>query len=259
MIRIWLIFFIAGLFLSSCVPNKRYTLLQKKGVNEREMAKDTILRSYDLQLSNYRIQPQDQLSINVATMTPDQYNFIKELNPTQNAGAGGMNMMLSGYFVNNGGDVSFPVIGDVKLAGLTVFEAEDKIEGLLQPMLRDPIVKVRLLNFRFTFLGEINTQVTSFNPRISIAEAIALAGGLTELSDRENIKVIRQRGNQADIYYVNMLREEFISSPYFYLQQNDIVIIPPLKQRTFKLYWGQSLGLFTSTLSIILLIANLNK
>jgi polysaccharide biosynthesis/export protein len=257
MIRKSLFFSLVLLLFGACVPNKKYVLLQKDDVNKKNMPKDTILRSYNLKLSNYRIQPQDQLSINVATITPDQYNFIKELNPSQ-GGMGG-NMMMGGYFVDNEGEVSFPVLGDVKLAGLTVFEAEKKIEGLLQAMLRDPIVQVRLLNFRFTFLGEINSQVTSFNPRISIAEAIALAGGLTELSDRENIKVIRQRESQADVYYVNLLKEDFISSKYFYLQQNDIIIIPPLRQRTFKLYWGQTLGLFTSAISVVLLIANLAK
>ena len=256
MIRKYLFPSLFLLMLGACVPNKKYVLLQKDDVNKKNMPKDTILRSYNLKLSNYRIQPQDQLSINVGTITPDQYNFIKELNPTQ---GGGMNMMLAGYMVDNEGEVSFPVLGDVKLAGLTVFEAEKKIESLLQVMLRDPIVKVRLLNFRFTFLGEINSQITSFNPRISIAEAIALAGGLTELSDRENIKVIRQRESQADVYYVNLLKEDFISSKYFYLQQNDIIIIPPLRQRTYRLYWGQTVGLITSAISVVLLIANLAK
>lgn len=262
MIRIWLFFLAALLMLGACVPNKKYVLLQKNDVNKKDLAKDTVLRSYQLQLSNYKIQPQDLLSVNVETLTPDEYNFIKELNPAQNsrmgvAGAGGV--LLTGYLVDNEGMVEFPVIGKVKLAGLSVFEAETKMKEVLAAYLRDPIIRIRLLNFRFTFVGEVNTQITSFNPRISLVEAIALTGGLTELADRENIKIIRQRGDQADVLYVNLLDESFVSSPHFYLQQNDIVVVSALKQRPFRVYWTQNISIFLSTMSVVLLMVSLTQ
>ncbi len=72
-----------AILITSCVPNKKYVLLQKNDVNKKDLPKDTILRSYQLQLSNYQIQPQDLLSVNVQTITPDEYNFIKEFNPVQ--------------------------------------------------------------------------------------------------------------------------------------------------------------------------------
>ncbi len=155
-----------------------------------------------------------------------------------NAGGG---ILLSGYLVDNEGMVDFPVIGKVKMAGLSVFEAEIKMKEVLATYLRDPIIRIRLLNFRFTFVGEINRQVTSFNPRISMVEAIALTGGLPELADRQNIKIIRQRGDQADVYYVNLLDEAFVNSPYFYLQQNDIIVVSALKQRPFRMYWTENI------------------
>lgn len=247
----WLVA-LAAIF-SSCVPNKQYVLLQKDDLNKRDLATDTVLRSYQLQLADYKIQPQDQLSIDIETLTPDEYNFIKELNPKQ--GSGGL--MTAGYLVNNEGNVTFPVLGKVKLAELTLFEAEEKMQGVLKDLLRDPVVRIRVINFRFTFVGEINRQVTSPSPRISMMEALAMAGGLTELSNRENIKIIRQRGDQADVYYVNMLKEDFVSSPNFYLQQNDIIVVSALKQRPFRLYWTQNLGLFISTVSLVFLVINL--
>jgi len=264
MIRIWIWFLAALLVLGSCVPNRKYVLLQKNDVNKKDLPKDTILRSYQLQLANYKIQPQDLLSVNVETLTPDEYNFIKELNPAQGGnnvrmGNGGGGMLLSGYLVDNEGLVEFPVIGKVKLAGLSVFEAESKMKEVLANYLRDPIIRIRLLNFRFTFVGEVNTQVTSFNPRISLVEAIALTGGLTELADRENIKIIRQRGDQADVLYVNLLDEAFVSSPHFYLQQNDIVVVSALKQRPFRIYWTQNISIFLSTMSVVLLMVNLTQ
>lgn len=250
----WLVALVA--IISSCVPNKQYVLLQKDDLNKKDLPTDTIQRTYQLQLSNYKIQPQDQLSINIVTLTPDEYNFIKELTPQGGAGSGGGSGVM-GWFVDNEGSVTFPVLGKVKLAGLTIFEAEEKLKEVLKNLLRDPVVRIRVINFRFTFVGEINAQVTSPSPRISMMEALAMAGGLTELSNRENIKIIRQRGDKADVFYVNMLKEEFVSSPNFYLQQNDIVVVSALKQRPFRLYWTQNLALVVSSLSLVFLVINL--
>ena len=228
----WLVALVA--IFSSCVPNKQYVLLQKDDLNKKDLPTDTVQRTYQLQLSNYKIQPQDQLSINIVTLTPDEYNFIKELAPqagmTTSGGAGGAGGGM-GWFVDNEGSVTFPVLGKIKLSGLTIFKAEEKMKEILKDLLRDPVVRIRVINFRFTFVGEINRQITAPSPRISMMEALAMAGGLTELSNRENIKIIRQRGDQADVFYVNMLKEDFVASPNFYLQQNDICpcfIIPVL-------------------------------
>ena len=247
------------LVISSCVPTKKYVILQKDDLNKKDLPVDSIMRSYNLQLSNYKIQPQDQLSVNVETLTPDEYNFIKELNPMQ-GGAGGRligGMMAVGYFVDNEGMVEFPVLGRVKLAGLSVFEAEAKMREVLAPYLRDPVVRIRLLNFRFTFVGEMYAQVTSFNPRITLLEAIALAGGLPEFANRENIKIIRQRGDEADVLYVNLLDESFVSSPYMYLQQNDIIVVSTLKQKQTLKYLTQNMSLILSLTTFVLFFITL--
>lgn len=244
--------------LSSCVPTKKYVLLQKDDLNKKDLPLDTVLRSYNLQLSNYKIQPQDMLSVNVSTLTPDEYNFIKNLNPIQ-GGAGMQGGMAIGYFVDNDGMVDFPVLGKIKLAGLSIFEAEQKMKEVLANYLRDPIVRVRLLNFRFTFIGEMNVQVTSFNPRITLLEAITLAGGLPEYANRENIKIIRQRGDQADVFYVNLLDETFIASPNLYLQQNDIIVVSTLRQKQTLKYLTQNTTLILSLTSFVLFFITLSN
>lgn len=244
-----------GFTLGGCVPNTRIIPLQFNDVNNKNLPKDTILRTRPLTLPIYRIKPQDQLSISVATLTPDEYNFIKELNPANTQGQGGMGaqgMMGMGYFVNTKGMVAIPVLGEVELAGLTLEEAEARIRELLLPLLREPVVRVRMLNYRFTVLGEVNAQVTAPSPRISIVEAIGMAGGLSEFSDRANIKIIRQRNDHVEVFYVNLLREEFISSPNFWVQQNDIIVIPPLRQRTARQYLFQNIGLGVSLFTLIL-------
>ena len=88
-------------------------------------------------------------------------------------------------------------------------------------------------------------------------EAIGLAGGLGELADLKKVKVARQHENTVRVHYVNLLEEEFIESPYYYVHPNDVIVVPPLKQRPFRNYFGENLALIVSTLSLLILVLNL--
>lgn len=249
--RIFLLFTILS---AGCVPISKLVPLQSGDVHEKNIPLDTVVRTRPLALKEYRIQPQDQLSIMVETLTPDEFNFLKQLNPNMmRAGSsGGMagGMGGSGYYVDARGNVEMPVLGPVHMAGLTLMEAEQAMRTALKDLLRDPVVRVRILNFRFVFAGEVNGMVVSPSPRISMMEALAQVGGFTEMSDRSNVKIIRQRGDTAEVLYVNLLDERSISSPNFWLQQNDIIIVSPLRQRTARTYLIQNVGLVVSLLTL---------
>ena len=249
---------IIGALFSSCVPNRKFVPLQYNDVNRKNLTKDSVLRTRPISIIEHSIKPGDQLLIDVETLTPDEYNFIKQLSPG-NLGNRGMmgNMGLIGYFVDKEGKVTLPVIGGITLSGLTLEQAENLLKQALIPLLKDPIVRVRILNYRFTFTGQINTVVTAPVPRISLIEALSMAGGFDELSDRENIKILRQREDKMDVLYVNLLQEEFISSPNFWLQQGDIIIVPPLKQRTARQYLTQNIGLVVSLFTLVVSSVNL--
>ena len=263
MTRIWLLFGVLLIIFGACVPNRKIVYLQKDDLKHRDkIPKDSILRIHPLNIQEYHIQPLDNLSINFETLSDesDAFDFLSKLSPQSRSGSPS-SQALNGILVDAHGEVDYAILGKIKLSGLTIFQAKDSIQARASKYLPDVIVRVRLLNFRFTLLGEVNGEktVVSSTPRLTMTEAIGLAGGLGELADRSNIKVVRQNGDQTEIFYIDLLKEEFLESPYYYVQQNDVIIVPPLKQRPFKKYFTGNLSIITSAISFGLLIITLSQ
>lgn len=254
---------LVALILSSCVQNKKILYLQNGDVNQTDIQpKDSVVRKYNVEQFTYRIQPQDILYITFESLTPDELDFFAKASPNTgniNLQAGGG--LIIGEIVDEKGMIPLPVVGKVKVSGSTVFEAQDKLQELASQYFDSPKAKVRLLNFRVTVLGEVNSEgsIGVSNNRATMLEVIGAAGGLGDLADRSNIKLIRQQGNEVTVQYLDLLSEDFINSPYYYVHQNDILIVPPLKQRPYRKYFGQNISLIVSTLSLLLLAINLTK
>jgi len=248
------------LIFSACVPARKLVYLQKEDElkKRKEIPRDTVLRTHQLNIVEYKIQPLDLLSIQFETLSEDNdaFDFLAKLNPQARVSGNANAAAVSGILVDKEGDIEYPVLGKIKVAGLTLFQARDSLRVVAAKYVADVIVRVRMLNFRFTVLGEVNDEqtVVSTNTRLTMSEAIGLAGGLGELADRTLVKVIRQKGDSTDIYYLNLLQEELIESPHYYVQQNDIIIVPPLKQRTFRRYWVANIGIITATVSFAALM-----
>jgi polysaccharide export outer membrane protein len=249
-----------AMILSSCVPNRKYVVLQKNDVHDTDMLRDSVLRSYNAKRFEYRVQPHDILSVRFQSLTSEEFDFFGKSN-AQVAGAVFGGPLLFGDLVDEKGELSFPVVGKVVVAGLTVFEIQDKLQALADQYLESPSVKVRLLNFRVTVMGEIGREgtISINNNRATLLEVITLAGGLGELADRSKIKLIRQQGSEVDVQYLNVLDENFITSPYYYAHQNDILVVPPLKQRTFRKYFAGNVSLIVSSVSLVFLVINLTR
>jgi polysaccharide biosynthesis/export protein len=249
------------LLLGSCVTNKKFVLLQKDDLHRTDLPIDSTIRTYALKDYDYKLQPEDIISVRFESLTPKEYDF---LNLNLAAQGGNLNLaqgnaLLIGELINQQGEIPLPILGNVKLADLTVFEAQDKLQTLANQYLDQAIVKVRLLNFRFTVLGEVNKEGTLSinNNRATLLEAIGLAGGMTDLADRSNIKLIRQNKGITTIQYINLLDENFLNSPYYYVNQNDVLIVPSLKQRPYRKYFSQNLSLLISTVSLVLVTINI--
>lgn len=257
--RFWLIAVCALGMLASCVPNRKYQYLQKDDVNKKVVQLDTVTRTYDMPGFEYRVQPQDILYIRFESLSAEEYNFFsQQQNSRINSGSG--NISLFGELVDENGEIEYPVVGKIKVSGLTVTEIQEKLKSVAVA-LKSPAVSVRLVNFRFTVLGEVTTEgtVTTTNNRTSILEAIGLAGGISDLADRSKVKLIRQEGGKMEVVYLNLLDENLVNSPYYFLHQSDILIVPPLKQRPFRTYFSQNLSIFISSISLLLLVITLSK
>ena len=262
------VFVLMGLMIcGACVPNRKFVYLQKDDVNVKKLPTDSVMREHKYLAFDYKIQPQDILSIRFESLSPQEYNFFNPAGSMgqgsilQQGAMGGAGALLIGELVDPDGNVPFPVIGKVKVAGLTIFEAQDKLQAIATEYLDSPIVKARLINFRITMLGEVNKEGTVIlgNNRVSMMEAIGLAGGLSDIADKQNVKLIRDINGKTQVQYLNLLDEDFISSPYYYVHQNDIVIVPSLRQRPYRRYFGQNLALLVSTLTLIVFTLNLTK
>lgn len=148
-----------------------------------------------------------------------------------NVGAG---MLINGYLVNEAGEITFPTIGKIQLGGLEMEEARAKILSELEPYFEEPpIVKIRLLNFRVNVSGEVRRpgvfQVQ--NERITIVEAITLAGDFTDYSDRDSVLIMRETNGERKFGYISFESAELFNSPYFYLQQNDVIYVRPIRRK----------------------------
>ncbi|MCA6073436.1 polysaccharide biosynthesis/export family protein [Fulvivirga sedimenti] len=250
------------LMAAACVPNRKITYLQQgEELKEREdIVTDQVVRTHPMVIQEYKIQPLDILLIRFETITQEEYDFFKRIDPQQGAGGGNQqNQINNGIVVDAEGYIEYPVLGRIKLSGLTMFEAQKVLQDKAQPFLPDNVARVRPLNFRFSVVGEVNRPqvVTSQNTRVTMMEAVAMAGDFGELADRSIVKIIRQKGDQSEVHYVNLLEEDFIESDFYYVHQNDIIVVPPLKQRTFRKYFTSNLGIWTATVTAVLLAVSL--
>ena len=187
-----------------------------------------------------RIQSDDRLRITVSCKNP-------ELAAPFNVSSGAVKVTSSGdaaspassdanaYRVDSDGDINFPIIGKVHIAGLSLQEASDKIRELIMRgnYIKDPIVTIEFLNFHYTVLGAVsgNGTYTVDGDKVTVLEAIAKSGDLTANADLHNIAVIRESDGERKIYTLDITSTDIFNSPAFYLAQNDIVYARPKKAK----------------------------
>jgi len=253
--------------LASCVPNKKVALLQNKNEykNPGRDGESAHVRTYTAPTVSYLLQPNDLLDIKISTMTPAAFNPFNDadrtLVPGMVYGQSGTLVQSQGYYVDPEGYIEVPIIGSLKVADLTIVQAEDSLAALVKKYLDKPVVRVKLLNFRFSVIGEVENESTLLagDNNLTLIQALAMAGGASEFGDLSRVKLIRTAGQKTYVYYVNLLSEEFLTSNPCYVQPNDVIVIMPLKQRAYLKYLSPNVSLLATSVSLLIGIVTLLK
>lgn len=218
-----------------------------------------------LPMYDAKIMPKDLLTITVNTTDPEvaaPFNLTVQSssNVARSTSLTGQSV-LQQYLVSNEGTIDFPVLGTLQVSGLTKSEAENLIREKLGIYLKEtPIVTVRMTNYKISVLGEVASpgMFTINNEKVNIFEALALAGDLTIYGKRNNVKLIREdAAGQREIIELNLNKSDIITSPYYYLQQNDILYVTPNKTKARNSDIGQGTSMWFSATSILVSIANI--
>jgi polysaccharide export outer membrane protein len=264
-LRKMLIIFAATAMLAACVPNRKIARLQYKNeYSEPEtIGKDSLVRKYNTGEFSYLLRPNDLLDIKIATTTPSPFNPLNDadrtLVPGQVYGQSGNLAQTQGYYIDPAGFLELPLIGKLNLAGLTINQAEDTLAARAGNYLDKPVVRIKLLNFRFSVIGEVEKEATlvSGDTYLTFLQALSMAGGPSEFGDLSRIKVIRHFGGETYIFYVNLLTEEFLSSPFYFVQPDDVIVVTPLKQRSYLKYMSPNLSILTASVSLLVAMLTL--
>jgi polysaccharide export outer membrane protein len=208
------------------------------------------------------IQPDDILSISIFTIDPVTSMVINQLN-TQAIGsttslAGNVNPATIGFLVDKNGEIQLSIIGKVRLLGLTTFQARDLIQNIASKTYNAPNVQVRFLNFKITVLGEVARPATYTvpNEKLTILDALGLAGDLTIFGKRENVLLIREGLKEKQFIRLNLNSADLFNSPFYYLKQNDVLYVEPNKGKAASLNTArtQTFALAGTALSVLLVL-----
>ena len=225
------------LLSAACVPTRRETYIRAS--KSTDIEENKVVSVYaQKQDYEYRLQPNDIISIKVASSTPSEFNFLSYQNEQQMGDARYSDPLLSGFTIEVDSTISLPVIGKVAIAGLTLDETRNKIRGIVTEYLESPTVDVKLLSFQVTVLGEVEKEGTFvvYNPKLSLLDALGRAGGLTDFADPEKIKIVRNHNDLLEVVYVNVLEEDILASPYYYLRPNDVVSVAGVPGKNLQAY-----------------------
>ncbi|MBQ8888702.1 MAG: polysaccharide biosynthesis/export family protein [Bacteroidaceae bacterium] len=239
--------------LSSCNTSRKLTYLR-----DMEVLKDYPVKEE----AEIRIQTKDKLDIVVTCKNPElalPFNIMGGVVRTdangEMTGLSGVSEEKKGYVVDKNGYIEFPVLGQLKVAGMTLDELKEMIANEIKAKnyIKEPIVMADFMNFQITMLGEVSSKgnFTVENNEINLLQAIAMAGDLTTNANRDEVWVIRTENGKRKVYPVNMRSVEMYDSPAFQLQQNDVVYAKPNKVKSDGAFERKTtlLSLFTSLLS----------
>ena len=234
------LYLFAFVLLTSCYSTKKVTYLQSEE-NVLAIPNNPII---------YMIQPNDILNIRVQSMDPEQSTFFN-ISSTErgNYQTNPASLFLSGYSVNQDGLINLPIVGDIKVSGLTVEQIRELIQNEINKYLLDAIVLVKLTSFKISVLGDVGNPGTNFvyNTQATIFEALSAAGDANISANIRIVRLIRQIDGKSYVIKMDLTDPKIIESPYYFLLPNDVIYIGTSKENIFR----ENLTLVTTLFALV--------
>jgi polysaccharide export outer membrane protein len=247
------------LLLSSCVSNKKFIYLQDKGNVKADSSSLITTLPYE-----YKLQKGDVLYISLTT-EDEKLNriFVPSAGGqmfVQQQGVSGTLLYFIGFTIDKQGEIEFPYLGKIKVSELDVDQAKGVIEVQLKKYFKVFFLQVKLAEFKFSVLGYVNRPGQYFfqQNKVTILEALSMAGDLQNLAKRTSLQLYRQYPDGIKIHSLDLTDKSLINSPFWYIQPNDVLYIEPLKVRTAGdlSSFQTSLQVITPLLTALLLVMN---
>ena len=235
--------------LNSCITQKKLSYLSN-------LSEKGDVQNFVMDIPDYKIQHRDILYITIKAMMPD--GTINDfLSPLSRSGGtytqGEAGQYLYGYDVGSSGEIIIPVLGSLKVAGLTLEEARTNIQEVANQNFNNSTVECKLLSFKFTVIGEVKAPGTyvNFNNYLTVLEAIGRAGGISDFGRRDKLTVVRPVQGGTKTYNLNLQDKAILASEAYFLLPNDVVIIEPESKKIFNLNLPTFAFILTSVTSVI--------
>ncbi len=247
-VNVFLWIFLGVLTLNSCVTRRNLTYFN----NVDRQTADSVNLTYEPIVDPW-VQVGSVLTITVSALDLDAvapYNLPVATFLAPGANAISTTSSLQTYLVDESGNIDFPLLGKVEVAGLRRTEVKAKLEGLLSEQLKSPLVNVNVINQLVTVLGEVKNpgRYNIVNGRLTLPELLAQAGDLTPYGKRNNILLTREKDGKLEFVRLNLNEDEIFKSPYFFLMPNDVVYVSPNSVRAIN---SQNVSLWLSMVSTV--------
>ena len=222
---------------------------------------------FPMDVPDYEVQPRDVLYVSVKAQTPEG-TLTEVLNDRTSANANYIanegSAYLMGYSIDPQGNVTLPLVGDIPVAGMTIYEIRDLFQQKIDSLFRHAYVEVRMMSYKFTVIGEVRApgSYINYNDQLTVLEAIGRAGGIAETGTKEKILVIRPQGEQTVTYHIDLQDKSLLSSPAYFITPNDVVIVQPNPKKVFNVNLPTIsfiIATVTSTITTTLLLINYFK
>jgi len=240
---------ITALVLASCTSQKKLAYLNNlPEVNGEE--------SFPMEAPDYKLQPRDILYITVKAMTAEGKieDFISTTQSSTMGQTGGEGSgYIYGYDVNQEGNIILPVIGIIKVEGMTLEDTRKLVQSSVDKVFKNSTVECKLLSFKFTVIGEVRGPGTyvNYNNYLTVLEAIGRAGGVGDFGNRDRVLVVRATDKGTKTFRLNLQDKSILASEAYFLLPNDVVIVEPMKQKIFNLNLPTIAFFISTTLSAI--------